>query len=53
MIDIISARSFVMLALAGYFVAIIYRASNKLKDGNIGTIFRIVNSKTVKEIYLH
>ena len=43
-----SLSNLVLAALSCYFVFIIYRSNTKLTDGNIGTMFRTINIKSVQ-----
>lgn len=47
--DQVSLSNFVSVAFMCYFGFIIYKSNTKLTEGNIGTIFRRINHKTVQE----
>ena len=43
--------NFVMVVLVCYFTFVLYRANNKLRSGQVGTIFMKKSEETVKASY--
>ena len=46
--EIVSPAKFVIVVLVCYFAFVLYKANNKLRSGQVGTIFMKKSEKTVK-----